>query len=158
MWNIMLPRGYYRRSGRRNKKHHHHHHHHQQQEQQQHHHHHHQSSHHHHSSANNKCQACKSPIGTVTVNGNKVRLSYCQRHYCAKVLPGGILCTAQNNGKTAYCDNREWTSSRYSHEFLFFFFSFFLSHSLHLSAVLRDKPDIDLLTGLFSGCMFRCQM
>lgn len=54
----------------------------------------------------NRCLACRADIGTPKINGQKITLNYCQKHYCARILAGGTICTQQNNGKSAYCDNR----------------------------------------------------
>lgn len=58
-----------------------------------------------------RCRACKADIGTVKINGHKTHLNYCEKHYCAKIQ-GGILCQAQNNGRTLYCDHRKCSRGR----------------------------------------------
>lgn len=63
------------------------------------------------SSKRAKCLECRAEIGTAKVNGHRVHLIYCQKHYCARMLPGGTICTQKNNGRSAYCDSREFSSS-----------------------------------------------
>lgn len=53
-----------------------------------------------------RCLECRAEIGTTKVNGHKVSLVYCQRHFCARLLPGGLICTQKNDGRSAYCENR----------------------------------------------------
>lgn len=135
MWRIMIPHGYTQRrssgngrnhttgttnNSRRKHRHHnhnHHHHHrcthghthghaHRQASEDVHQHHHHNGSSFRTTSGHSKCQACQAPIGTVTVNGQRVRVGFCQRHNCTKIEASGTLCTAQNNGRTPYCDHR----------------------------------------------------
>lgn len=63
------------------------------------------------SSKRAKCLECRAEIGTAKVNGHRVHLVYCQKHYCARMLPGGTICTQKNNGRSAYCDSRAFSSS-----------------------------------------------
>lgn len=83
-WDFMYPRGYRpRRSGGR----------------------------HHHKK--NLCLECKADIGKPTIGGpggRKVQLRYCQKHYCARILANGTICSDKNNGRSAYCDHRESSS------------------------------------------------
>lgn len=59
----------------------------------------------------NLCLECKADIGTPTIGGpggRKVQLRYCQKHYCARILANGTICSDKNNGRSAYCDHREF--------------------------------------------------
>lgn len=82
MWDLMYPKGYSPRSyGHRRAR-----------------------------SNTKRCGACRTRIGVAKLlNGQKIKLNYCEKHYCKMPTSVGTVCTAQNNGKTQYCDQRQWS-------------------------------------------------
>lgn len=80
MWDLMYPKGYKPRSYAQ------------------------RSS----SSSTKRCGACRARIGVAKLlNGQKIKLNYCEKHYCRMPTSAGTVCTAQNNGRTQYCDQRQ---------------------------------------------------
>lgn len=57
--------------------------------------------------AGRRCLACHDRIGIPKLaTGQRIHLLYCQKHFCRMFAATGQCCTAQNNGRSQYCDAR----------------------------------------------------